>query len=198
MGKRQEKAFETRQKLIDAVKALSETKKYDAMSIDEITQKAGVAKGSFYTHFKRREDLVSVIVNERFCLAQENSSDDNLDIVAQISKFLMESIQIIEETTLGVAQQWYRSVTSPLQGDTLGMGKLNDDRHFIAKLLQNAVDKSILSDELDINALTLQIVSLYYGAVALWCMSDGEISQVDIIRNFCQNELASMIEKNRI
>ena len=198
MGKRQEKAFETRQKLIDAVKALSETKKYDAMSIDEITQKAGVAKGSFYTHFKRREDLVSVIVNERFCLAQENSSDDNLDIVAQISKFLMESIQIIEETTLGVAQQWYRSVTSPLQGDTLGMGKLNDDRHFIAKLLQNAVDKSILSDELDINALTLQIVSLYYGAVALWCMSDGEISHVDIVRNLCQNELASMIEKNRI
>ena len=198
MGKRQEMALETRQKLIDAVKALSETKKYDAMSIDEITQKAGVAQGSFYTHFKRREDLVSVIVNERFCRAQERSSDDNLDIVAQISGFLMESIHIIEETTLGVAQQWYRSVTSPLKGDTLGMGKLNDDMHFIAKLLQNAVDKRILSDELDIHALTLQIVSLYYGAVALWCMSDGEISQVDIIRNFCQNELAGMIEKYRI
>lgn len=198
MGKRQEMALETRQKLIDAVKRLSETKRYNEMSIDDITQEAGVAKGSFYTHFKRREDIVSVIAQERFELVKEKSSDDNLDIVMQISEFLIESVNIIEDNTLEVGQQWYRSVTSPVDGETLGMSKLDYDRQFISNLLKNAVDKDVLKSETDIDALTLQIVSLYYGAVALWCMSDGEISQVDIVRNFCKNELASIIGKYRI
>lgn len=198
MGKRQEMALETRQKLIDAVKRLSETKRYNEMSIDDITQEAGVAKGSFYTHFKRREDIVSVIALERFELVKEKSSDDNLDIVMQISEFLIESVNIIEDNTLEVGQQWYRSVTSPVDGETLGMSKLDYDRQFISNLLKNAVDKDVLKSETDVDALTLQIVSLYYGAVALWCMSDGEISQVDIVRNFCKKELASIIEKYRI
>ncbi len=198
MGKRQEMALETRQKLIDAVKRLSETKRYNEMSIDDITQEAGVAKGSFYTHFKRREDIVSVIALERFELVKEKSSADNLDIVVQISEFLIESVNIIEDNTLEVGQQWYRSVTSPVDGETLGMSKLDYDRQFISNLLKNAVDKDVLKSETDVDALTLQIVSLYYGAVALWCMSDGEISQVDIVRNFCKNELASIIGKYRI
>ncbi|MCQ2465881.1 MAG: TetR/AcrR family transcriptional regulator [Oscillospiraceae bacterium] len=198
MGKRQEMALETRQKLIDAVKRLSETKRYNEMSIDDITQEAGVAKGSFYTHFKRREDIVSVIALERFELVKEKSSADNLDIVMQISEFLIESVNIIEDNTLEVGQQWYRSVTSPVDGETLGMSKLDYDRQFISNLLKNAVDKDVLKSETDVDALTLQIVSLYYGAVALWCMSDGEISQVDIVRNFCKNELASIIGKYRI
>ena len=198
MGKRQEMALETRQKLIDAVKRLSETKRYNEMSIDDITQEAGVAKGSFYTYFKRREDIVSVIALERFELVKEKSSADNLDIVVQISEFLIESVNIIEDNTLEVGQQWYRSVTSPVDGETLGMSKLDYDRQFISNLLKNAVDKDVLKSETDVDALTLQIVSLYYGAVALWCMSDGEISQVDIVRNFCKNELASIIEKYRI
>lgn len=198
MGKRQEMALETRQKLIDAVKRLSETKRYNEMSIDDITQEAGVAKGSFYTHFKRREDIVSVIALERFELVKEKSSADNLDIVMQISEFLIESVNIIEDNTLEVGQQWYRSVTSPVDGETLGMSKLDYDRQFISNLLKNAVDKDVLKSETDVDALTLQIVSLYYGAVALWCMSDGAISQVDIVRNFCKNELASIIGKYRI
>lgn len=168
------------------------------MSIDDITQEAGVAKGSFYTHFKRREDIVSVIALERFELVKEKSSADNLDIVVQISEFLIESVNIIEDNTLEVGQQWYRSVTSPVDGETLGMSKLDYDRQFISNLLKNAVDKDVLKSETDVDALTLQIVSLYYGAVALWCMSDGEISQVDIVRNFCKNELASIIGKYRI
>lgn len=31
------------------------------MSIDDIMQTAGAAKGIFYTSFKRREDIISVI-----------------------------------------------------------------------------------------------------------------------------------------
>lgn len=197
MGKRQEAALETRQKLIDAVKKLSETKAYHEMSIDDITQTAGVAKGTFYTYFKRREDIISVIAYEDFDKALKDISDDKIDVTERIAQFLIRSAQIIDSTTLQVAQQWYRSVTSPLEGDTLGMNKVSYDNNFIESCLQSSVDNGTLREDTPISSLSLQILSAYYGAVALWCMSDGEISQAEIIKDFCKDSLSNIINAYR-
>lgn len=197
MGKRQEAALETRQKLIDAVKKLSETMAYHEMSIDDITQTAGVAKGTFYTYFKRREDIISVIAYEDFDKALKSISDDKMDVSEKIAQFLTQSAQIIESTTLQVAQQWYRSVTSPLEGDTLGMDKLSYDRDFIKDCLQSSVDSGTLREDTPISSLSLQIISSYYGAVALWCISDGKIAQTEIIKDFCKNSLSNIINAYR-
>lgn len=197
MGKRQEAALETRQKLIDAVKKLSETKAYHEMSIDDITQTAGVAKGTFYTYFKRREDIISVIAYEDFDKALKDISDDKIDVTEKIAQFLIRSAQIIDSTTLQVAQQWYRSVTSPLEGDTLGMNKVSYDNNFIDSCLQSSVDNGTLREDTPISSLSLQIISAYYGAVALWCMSDGEISHAEIIKDYCNDSLSNIINAYR-
>ena len=197
MGKRQEAALETKQKLIDAVKKLSETKAYNEMSIDDITQTAGVAKGTFYTYFKRREDIISVIAYEDLDRALKRASDEKADVAERIARFLNDSAAIIEDNTLQVAQQWYRSVTSPLDGDTLGMDKLSYDRGFIERCLQSAVDSEALQADMPVSSVSLQIVSAYYGAVALWCMSDGKISHKEIISDFCNDSLPKIINTYR-
>ena len=197
MGKRQEAALETRQKLIDAVKKLSETKAYHEMSIDEITQTAGVAKGTFYTYFKRREDVISVIAYENFDKALKRSAKKKADVTEKIARFLNESAEIIQNGTLQIAQQWYRSVTSPLDGDTLGTDKLNYDRDFIESCLQSAADNGTLQADTPVSSLTVQIISAYYGAVALWCMSDGKISQTEVIKEFCKDSLPKIINAYR-
>ncbi len=46
-----------RQKLLDAALSLIRTKGYTATTIDELCAKAGVAKGSFFHHFKDKEAL---------------------------------------------------------------------------------------------------------------------------------------------
>lgn len=197
MGKRQEAALETRQNLIDAVKKLSKSKAYNDMSIDEITQTAGVAKGSFYTYFKRREDIISVIAYENFDKALKRAVSTKADVAEKITGFLNESAGIIQNDTLQIAQQWYRSVTSPLEGDTLGMEKFNFDRDFIECCLQDAVDNGTLQADTPVSSLTVQIISAYYGAVALWCMSDGKISQTEVIKEFCKDSLPKIINAYR-
>ena len=197
MGKRQEAALETKQKLIDAVKKLSETKQYHEMSIDDITQTAGVAKGTFYTYFKRREDIISVIAYENLDKALRRASDEEMDAAEKIEQFLNDSASIIKENSLQIAQQWYRSVTSPLEGDTLGMDKLNYDRSFIERCLKNAVDNGILQSDMPVSSISMQIISAYYGAVALWCMSDGKIDQTEIIKDFCKYSLTKIINSYR-
>ncbi|MDE6833146.1 MAG: TetR/AcrR family transcriptional regulator [Ruminococcus sp.] len=197
MGKRQESALETRQKLIDAVKKLSEIKAYYEMSIDDITQMAGVAKGTFYTYFRRKEDIISVIAYEDFDKTLEKISDDSIDIKDRIARFLNDSVHIIENNSLQIAQQWYRSVTSPLNGDTLGMDKIKYDRSFIENCLQCAVDNGTLKEDTPVSSLSLQIVSAYYGAVVLWCMSDGKISQTELVNDFGRDSLSGIINAYR-
>ena len=197
MGKRQEAALETRQKLINAVKKLSETKAYHEMSIDDITQAAGVAKGTFYTYFKRREDIISVIAYENFDEVLNSVSDETMDVVERIARFMNDSARIIEDDSLQIAQQWYRSVTSPLDGDTLGMNKLIYDRSFIERCLRGAVDNGTLQSDTPVNSISLQIISAYYGAVALWCMSDGKVEHTEIIKDFCKDSLSKIIDQYR-
>lgn len=47
----------TRNRLVAAAKSVMAEKPVEAVAVDEIIQKAGVGKGSFYNHFASKEDL---------------------------------------------------------------------------------------------------------------------------------------------
>ena len=51
----------TRGELVAAAERLVAARGLDALSIDEITEEADVAKGTFYTHFEDKEDLAAEI-----------------------------------------------------------------------------------------------------------------------------------------
>ena len=47
----------TRQSLRTALLTLIKEKGYDAISIEEITERANVGRATFYLHYKNKEDL---------------------------------------------------------------------------------------------------------------------------------------------
>lgn len=51
----------TRKELVAAAERLVAAHGLDALSIDEITQEAEVAKGTFYTHFTDKDDLAATV-----------------------------------------------------------------------------------------------------------------------------------------
>ena len=61
MNKRQISAQITKRKLISTALELIKEKGFSAINVEDITKKAGVAKGTFYTYFKRKEDIVLAI-----------------------------------------------------------------------------------------------------------------------------------------
>jgi AcrR family transcriptional regulator len=58
LTKRQQQALETKRVLFDTSVALFNEKGYDNVTVEEITNRAGVAKGSFYTYFNSKSDIV--------------------------------------------------------------------------------------------------------------------------------------------
>lgn len=56
----------TRSKLVSAMRELSLTKGYEATRVDEVISLAGVSKGSFYHHFKSKEELALAALESYF------------------------------------------------------------------------------------------------------------------------------------
>ena len=87
MTSRQQTAAKTREKLVNAAKEIICEKGLTNTSIDEITERCGVAKGTFYTYFKRKEDIVFELSRGMF--------DEILDNAKNMRGLFLISLKII-------------------------------------------------------------------------------------------------------
>jgi AcrR family transcriptional regulator len=70
-GRRERKREATRSQIVAAAKALFDEQRYDDVTIDEITERADVAKGTFYLHFRHKEDVASDVYDNSVKPAME-------------------------------------------------------------------------------------------------------------------------------
>jgi len=59
-----EKRARTKAQLIAAAKALFAKRPWESITIDEVVSEAGVAKGTFYTHFNDLEELAAAVADD--------------------------------------------------------------------------------------------------------------------------------------
>ncbi len=61
-GRQQRRVSVTRQKLVEAARAVFAERGFDLTRIDEITDRADVGKGTFYKHFRTKEQLINELI----------------------------------------------------------------------------------------------------------------------------------------
>jgi len=183
MTKRQELAQQTKHSLMESAVALFETKGFDVVTIEDITTRAGVAKGSFYTYFSNKSDI---IVEEfwkidayyeawaRENLTQLSSPREKLlaftqaqmtyirDVVGNVHLKILYTNQLLPTAIPKVInnpdRQWYKIVEGILaQGQ--GDGSFRTDRS--AARLAVLFNRSVRSVFLD------------------WCIGDGSFDLVE-------------------
>lgn len=90
-----------RQELIDAALTLFCDKGYDKTSVNEILNKVGVAKGTFYHYFKSKEDLLDQLVerlSDRFMTEIDKVvRDDKLNAIDKLNQVMSVSRRIKTE-----------------------------------------------------------------------------------------------------
>ncbi|MBV8798724.1 MAG: TetR/AcrR family transcriptional regulator [Alphaproteobacteria bacterium] len=89
----------TRKELVSAAETLVAQHGLDALSIDEITEAADVAKGTFYTHFSDKADLAAAIgdcirveLEERVAIANRGIGDAAIRLANGLATFLVFAI----------------------------------------------------------------------------------------------------------
>lgn len=65
LSKQQLKSKRTKERIFQAAKEILQRNGYENLSIKNICEEAGVSNGSFYHHFKTKDDLLSYYIEER-------------------------------------------------------------------------------------------------------------------------------------
>lgn len=164
MGKRQDAAILTRKKVIIAAKKLITEKGFENVTIQDIAAEAAVAVGTFYTYFKRKEDVVSEIARSNFSAMERRSIESNDGVVEKLTCFLTESMRYIADTGLKVAQQWFRNA---VDANEEGRRKLNDDLKVVGDILRQGIASGEFKGDIPVDKLSFWIVFEYYGICTL-------------------------------
>ena len=71
LSKQQLKSKETKERIFQAAKTILQKSGYENLSIKNICEEAGVSNGSFYHHFKTKDDLLSYYIEEQPSISPE-------------------------------------------------------------------------------------------------------------------------------
>lgn len=196
MNKRQLAAMETKNKLISAALKILKNKGFTAINVEEITQAAGVSKGTFYVYFKRKEDIVLEISRTPFeKIAREFEAMENKPLLEKLCHYFRSFMECVEFCGIHTCRQWTRDVLDPknVPADKDAQKWLYD-----VSTLKNILEKSIenkeLKEETPVETLTHILICELYGMMTCWCMSDGKFEPLDWCGKFCDIQLKKIFE----
>lgn len=193
MTNRQLAAAATRRKLVKAAKTLICEKGLTNTSIEEITEACGVSKGTFYTYFKRKEDIVYELSNGMFDEILVGAKAYPGTMLEKLEHYMVNFSGYIEKGSVKLAQEWIKNVVDPDLSD-VGTQKLQKDTSAAEELLLAGIENGLLKPAAPVAWLTGTINDFLYGQMLCWAMSGGAYSLEERTRNFCQTYLESLLK----
>ena len=173
LSKQQLKSKETKGRIFRAAKTILQEKGYEALSIKNICEEAGVSNGSFYHHFKTKDDLLSYYIEE-----QPNINPDLLDIPksadevkSAIVYVYLNYVHYCQELGVEFMANYYTPKNQSLTP------LIRTERPYpivtVHNYLQKCIGAGIISPNQDIEDITTDIRMIVIGNVFEWCLKEG-------------------------
>lgn len=190
---------ETKKKVIDSAFQLLAEKGYDAMSIDEIMKRAGKTKGSFYVHFKNKEDLLYEVIKNRldrdFDQIVEEILNELLDETCNVKLILKRLMNLVHAGTGGIDRElWtvahHQMVVLSRKNQMVREWMLSQYQawvNFMSKIIRRGQELGRIRTDIDVRVMVNMLISLLEG-YELRSMVDLEIDvyeQLKLIELFC-------------
>ncbi len=174
---RKEKAADTKKKIFETAVSLIKQKGYAQVTVSEICQTAGLAKGSFYVHYQSKEDIVRESYYEDMQAYLQKQYAAFLAEGAQ--KTAAERITRFLELELAFAEYAGHELTCLAYALNLGACVPGPSVHFarrqFAEILYGEIEAgmSSVSCGFSCDEVFQYLESTVRGIMATWCFSDG-------------------------
>lgn len=174
LSRQQQKSKDTKDKIFRAAKEILQSHGYEELSIKNICERAGVSNGSFYHHFKTKDDLLSYYIEDQPSMDTERLSEPSTvaDVKETIIQVYLNYAKYCEELGVDFVSNYYTPKNQALNPT------IRTERPYpivtVEKYLKRAMASGILSDTLDLQAITTDIRMLIIGNVFEWCLHHGE------------------------
>ena len=174
LSKQQLKSKETKERIFQAAKRILQKNGYENLSIKNICEEAGVSNGSFYHHFKTKDDLLSYYIED-----QPNMNSDMLEIPKDIA----EAKNAIVGVYLNYAKYCRALGVEFIAGYYTPHNQalnptIRTERPYPIVTVQNYLVKAVAANaiklKLSISDIVTDIRMLVIGNVFEWAMTNGQ------------------------
>lgn len=194
------RANATRAKLLAAAQAVFSEKGLDVTSIDDITTRADVGKGTFYYHFRDRDDIIRTLIEQiidELLTVIDESCEDIRDLKSAITALLDAHIKFFcnrwEDFVLYfqgrselILEHSYEGIETPF------IKYLDRVEEVIASSIQRRLSKSLLHR---IACAVVGFVSGYYSFVSISANEEDVDKTFRSMRNAMVESLARFIQE---
>lgn len=173
MSRQKIKKEATKKDILNSALELFSTIGYEKTTIDEIVKKADVAKGTFYYHFKAKEDIVFEIMENSF-LELKSEINNKIKLDESPITLLKELMQYFTEWTKNnpnIAKFVLLQKLSNLNQavSNANYESRNDDfRTLLSTLLEKAQEKNLITKKIHSHELSIMLSMMLVQAIVIW------------------------------
>ncbi len=174
MTDRQKRALETRELLINKGRELITSAGMNDVTIDEITQFCGVSKGTFYHHFKSKNEFILFLTQSPYdALSERLKSLDYNNILECIELYMTEHIKLLREFGLSFTRQFFKCGLEDGSSASAVDQKVTYDTKVVYDLLARGIAAGSLREDTPLETLARLIITCQYGRTFCWCVQNG-------------------------
>ena len=189
LSKQQLKSMETKARIFNAAKRILKKSGYEQLSIKNICEEAGVSNGSFYHHFKTKDDLLSYYIEE-----QPSINPDLLDLPSSkeearetIVYVYLNYVRYCRELGVEFMANYYTPKNQSLNP------LIRTERPYpiitVHNYLQKCIDAKIITLNDSLEHITTDIRMIVIGNVFEWCLKNGDADFEGNMRRCLENYL---------
>ncbi len=174
LSRQQLKSQETKAKIFRAAKNILQKKGYEQLSIKNICEEAGVSNGSFYHHFKTKDDLLSYYIEE-----QPGIDPNLLDLPATpeeakqaIVYVYLNYVHYCQNLGVEFMANYYTPKNQSL--NPLIWTKRPYPIVTVSDYLRKAIDVGVVSPTSGLEDISTDIRMIVIGNVFEWCLKGGD------------------------
>ena len=174
LSKQQLKSQETKKKIFLAAKNILKKNGYESLSIKNICEEAGVSNGSFYHHFKTKDDLLSYYIEEQPSINPEllDTPSCLTDVKNAVIHVYLNYVKYCRELGVEFMANYYTPKNQSL--NPLKRTARSYPIVTVREYLQQSMEAGIIRSSLNLDESTTDIRMIVIGNVFEWCLKEGD------------------------
>ena len=174
LSKQQRKSKETKERIFQAAKRILQKSGYEELSIKNICEEAGVSNGSFYHHFKTKDDLLSYYIEDQPSIDPDHLElpKNKEDAKETIIHVYLNYVKYCKELGVEFMAGYYTPHNQALNPT------IRTERPYpivtVQHYLERALGANAIQLNLKIEEITTDIRMIVIGNVFEWAMRNGD------------------------
>lgn len=175
LSKQQKKSKETKERIFQAAKRILQRDGYEQLSIKNICEEAGVSNGSFYHHFKTKDDLLSYYIEDQPVIDPSHldlpkNAEDAKNAIVYV---YLNYVKYCRELGVDFLAGYYTPKNQAL--NPVSRTERSYPILTVQSYLEKAVQAGVITLTHSLEEITTDIRMIVIGNVFEWSMRDGAV-----------------------